>query len=534
MLLLILAALAFAAAPGGSQDSTVFRSNTQLVQINVIVRDKNGPVKDLNQSDFTLTDRGKSRTISVFSMNKEEGAPDALALPVNTFSNRPLKGAAPASVTMILLDRLNTLIASGPSAREKGPVFDGELALANAKQHLLKFVDVMRPRDRIAIYSLGTSLTVLSDFTGDGAQLKTILQAYRATSITTRESAEPGTVDVCPPNDPNGCPINGGINRDRQVLAAISNGARAETTMNALLALAEHVAGIPGRKNLLWLTSDLMLPAEAVGRALSRYDVAIYPVDARGLLPFAEHRTGEDVSSNQPMSAGAAAAMGLSPGASSQPVGVSTMEKLAEETGGRAFINTNDLTGAIRTTIDDGTVTYTLGFYVDSTSLDGKFHDLKVQVRRKGLEVRTQRGYFALKDVAGPNPASALIVPMMSPLESSSIHLLARVERAAGGLSISGSVDLRDLQLEQTADSSKGAIDIYLVQQDATGKTIERLREHMQVQLTREEYDANLKTGLVFRTVLNPKDGLKTLRVVVMDSAHASMGSLIIPVGEIK
>jgi hypothetical protein len=73
-----------------------------------------------------------------------------------------------------------------------------------------------------------------------------------------------------------------------------------------------------------------------------------------------------------------------------------------------------------------------------------------------------------------------------------------------------------------------------LVQQDATGKTIERLREHMQVQLTREEYDAQLKTGLLFRTVLQPKDGLRTLRVVVTDNARSAAGSLIIPVSEIR
>jgi hypothetical protein len=58
--------LALASALGATQDSAVFRANTRLVQINVIVRDKDGPVANLSKSDFVLTDRGKPRAITVF------------------------------------------------------------------------------------------------------------------------------------------------------------------------------------------------------------------------------------------------------------------------------------------------------------------------------------------------------------------------------------------------------------------------------------------------------------------------------------
>src|SRR5580698_9260916 len=151
-------ALFAVAPPGGvSQESSVFRANTRLVQINVVVRDKSGPVADLTKSDFVITDHGKARTIGVFSVNREVSAPGAVALPANTFSSRPLSGCqASASVTMILLDRLNTLIGSSAPG-EQAPMFDADLALANAKQHLLTFIEGMGPTDRVAIYSLGTS-----------------------------------------------------------------------------------------------------------------------------------------------------------------------------------------------------------------------------------------------------------------------------------------------------------------------------------------------------------------------------------------
>src|SRR5580704_11586876 len=89
---------AFAPAIGVPQESPAFRADTQLVQINVIVRDKSGPVTNLNKGDFVLTDQGKTRTISFFSVQTAARAQaDANPPPANTFSNRAANTAdAPA------------------------------------------------------------------------------------------------------------------------------------------------------------------------------------------------------------------------------------------------------------------------------------------------------------------------------------------------------------------------------------------------------------------------------------------------------
>jgi VWFA-related protein len=68
---------------------------------------------------------------------------------------------------------------------------------------------------------------------------------------------------------------------------------------------------------------------------------------------------------------------------------------MAENTGGRAFYNTNDIQHAIRDAVDDSEVTYTLGFYADTNALDARFHKLKVLVNRKHVEVRYRKGYMA-------------------------------------------------------------------------------------------------------------------------------------------
>lgn len=71
------------------------------------------------------------------------------------------------------------------------------------------------------------------------------------------------------------------------------------------------------------------------------------------------------------------------------------MQELADETGGQAFFNPNDLTGAIQKAVEDSAVNYTLGFYLDAASLDGKFHELKGRVKRKSTTIRYLKGYSA-------------------------------------------------------------------------------------------------------------------------------------------
>ncbi len=93
---------------------------------------------------------------------------------------------------------------------------------------------------------------------------------------------------------------------------------------------------------------------------MSRAGVAIYPVDARGLLMASPPRSEEDLDSQRRRHSLDAEGQGP------QPTGINAMRDLADETGGRAFVNTNDLTGAIRQAVQDAAVTYTIGFYPNS------------------------------------------------------------------------------------------------------------------------------------------------------------------------
>lgn len=530
--------------------SPQIKVSTRLVEFGVIAREKDGPVPDMTKDDFVVLDRGKSQQISVFTLESASAAIPQLAkmLPPNTFSDLPQYGASqPRSVTIVLLDNLNTLYGSAPESKyEQTPYWLEDLALRNAKKHLIEFIQTLDPRDRVAIYGLRHSLHILCDFTNDRDQLLTILKNYDTRSITNREVVEPGNTMIITGGHDN--PIgdifreagefeNGASGR----MASGANDTRGTETMTALEAIAAHVANIPGRKNLVWLTANLPFSGAAMAQVLSPANIAVYPVDARGLLAKSPMlmadipgtADADDIS-------GASGHMDNMPAQSSQPIGIATMQKVAEETGGQAFVNTNDLTGAIRKAVEDSAVTYTLGFYIDASALDGKFHEIKVESKRKEVSIRYPKGYFAYKETGGSQDQNikTLTTAVQSPIESSSIPLEATLERVnqpeANSLSIACSIDIHNLQWVQTGNVRKGAVVVYVIGQDPSGKVLQQWNKPFNLQFTDAQYAVLLKQGLVFHQIVHPHQGISTLRVLVEDPNSSQVGSLIIPMAQVN
>ena len=507
--------------------------STHLVQVDIIVRDKSGPVENLTKEDFVVLDRGKPREISVFSVESSQSAPEPLRpLPQNTFSDLPQYTATtPSSITVVLLDNLNTLYGSAGGNYEITPYWMEDLALANAKGHLVEFIKQLSPQDRVAVYGLRDSLQVLCDFTSNRDQLLSILKKYETTSKTSREMVEPGAVHT-----PMGPEVDDLMNAEAVRLAGLANQERAQKTMAALMSIAAHVANIPGRKNLVWLTANLPFSGAAMARVLSPARIAAYPIDARGLLPRAPFQSKQDgIDFDKVLRDGESM-----PAQSLQPIGDDTMQKLADETGGEAFVNTNDITGAIRRAVDDSAVTYTLGFYIDRDSVDGKFHELRVQVKRSGLNIRYPKGYFALKDAPATQDErrNSFLAAIRSPLESSVLPLQVKVDRVnqptQNSLSLSGLVDIHDLQLAQNNDIRVGALDVTIIEQDETGKVLHESANRINLRFTGKQYPAVLKSGITFSKSVQPQAGVTTLRVLVQDPSTAAIGSLIIPLSQLK
>lgn len=507
MILRFFAAFTAIASATQNPPDAVLRTSTRLVQVNVIVHDKNVPVANLTKDDFILTDRGRPRRIDVFSVESTaSSAGSADPLPPNTFSNRQTgTGSAPPNVVIVLLDGRNTR-------------FEDQ---ANAKRQLMRFLAGVDPADRIAIYTLSNKLRVLCDYTDSPEERQRILAKFRGSTGTDVITANPD------PSNTGNAILDEFVDHSNLNFANAAQSDSAGATLAAFAAIAGHVADLPGRKTLVWLTGSLPFSIAGAAKAFNRANLAVYPVDARGLVGMPRQLTASAESTRRPQHI---AAFG--------PGGLQTMQELADRTGGRAFYNTNDLSGAIRTALNDSSVTYTLGFYLDSESLDGKFHELKVQVSRPGLSVRYKREYLAAKEAPAPTEESErnLSNALESPLESSNIPLSATVAAGGESLKISWTIDVHNLQLQQEGDVSNGAVNVFFVQKDETGKVLDMAQEayDVHVRLKKGDYESYLRTKMTHNKSLELKKDAKTLRILVADRTNGAVGSLIIPLSKVK
>src|SRR5690348_2563807 len=226
-------------------DQSTMRVSTRLVQISVVAHQKNRPVSDLTKNDFTLLEQGRPVPISLFSVNSSssDSPKTAAPLPQNTFSNYvEHQSGRPSAITVILLDSLNT-----PPVNQQ-----------YARQELVKFVRELQPGDRVAIYVLGRRLKILVDFTADAGEIQRTLaslsniQELEAQAV---QNAPTDTISNTRNVTQNGAVIGNLMQIAEQMEYDYITESTARITLQALEAIANHVSRIPGRKNLVWISS---------------------------------------------------------------------------------------------------------------------------------------------------------------------------------------------------------------------------------------------------------------------------------------
>ena len=525
--------------------------SSNLVQVGVVVSDSKGPVGGLKAEDFTVFDNGKPRKVRVLLEQSSLTAKLPASRPKNTFSNASsAEGNTPqgqaqtnGTPTIILLDNLNSLYGSAPDGPyEQAPLWMEDHALANAKRRLLAALKEMDLRNPVAAYGLGTKLKMLCDFTCSRDELLNAIKHYDPTDRTNRATSEPGKITI--PGQPQ---MSDAINRDNQHFAAELNARRGQDTIPAIRTIAARASAIPGRKNLLWFTSNLPSSGEAIARIVTPARIAIYPVDGRGLLIPTVVTQGEPLPQ---------LAKGIDTWASQslQPVGIDEMLDMAADTGGVAFVNTNDIAGAVRSVLDDRSATYTLGFYVDTASVDGKFHKLKIHVNTPDARLRYARGYFAMKNQALMTKQVAydsqisqsagakvitgqdlLVAAVRSPFAASAVPLDVKLERDSDhALHLQGTVGIEGVSLTQNGSVRSGGIVVYMVEQDAAGNVLNRTTNQMQLSLSDQEFADYTKSGLQFNQAIQPQAQTTVLRVVVRDASTSRMGSVIISLANVQ
>jgi len=513
------------------------RVTTRLVQVNVVVNDKHGnPITGLTKDDFELFDHKKRQEIRVFAEEAESHSAASAPFVPNSYSNRADPQEHTAGVTVILLDTLNTDF--------------GDQALA--QKQLLAFLATLQPQDHVALYWLGNEgLRVLQDFTTDSSALREAAIHFKAESGQRLTNSEvPDVTSETARLTASHAYFRSAFD---QRVANSSSQDRVRLTIAALITIANHIGPLKGRKSLVWISGSFPISVGydsfdfdwrddtgvrfdrdivRAGQVLTDANVAVYPVDARGLL-------GSDIGSADNDS-GQGASSPLDPDTHGQTrtaaTNLDTLRLMADRTGGKAFYGTNNIAGAIRHAMDDSRLSYTLGYYPEHIKWDGSFHDIKVSVKRSGAQVRARTGYFARSQ-----PAAALLKSVQAVVEQTAVSQLEgtgiglRVQAQAIGpqtLVTDLHFDLREIGMEQKNGRWAGTLRITFLQLDSQQKIVQASDKTFHLNFDPATFERLLKDGMVDTRRVQVVPDATQLAIVLWDASNGNVGSISIPLAK--
>jgi VWFA-related protein len=597
------------AAPVSAQDlpadtGTTIRLNSRAVLVDVIVTDRdNKPVQGLSKDAFKVSEQGASQGITFFEEHRgltedKQKAISMPRLPEDVFSNYSPIGTPPA-VNILMLDALNTPMAD-------------QIYLRQAAQRYLKS---LKPGTRLAIVTLSLRLRFVEGFSDDPAVLATAL-GYRkndkpepAVLLASKEEATAQETVVGLMNQAVGAGAGAVttagpaamIQSFEQFMAENQYAQTADReyrTTQALQQLATYLSSFPGRKNLIWMSGAF--PLDIFGLTDMRFDdtvprtvnllaaarVALYPVDVRGAwtptLHTAENKLDETVSDPQQMTG---PAMGFPP-AATDPSSINTghddvttasgamahslqaesavnnssnatMDMAAEQTGGKAFYNNNDLSVIIDKVTSASSDFYTLSYTPTDTNMNGALRKINVTVSGGKYTLSYRHGYYAREDSAPGSAQDAQKHAMQHAAQTSDplapfmdfglpqtdqILYTERIVPATpstpsetSGKSDKYAVDfvvpLTDLDLKLNEDGThKGTLNLCLIVYDKYGQIASR-REHLvALNIKPDVWDVYEKNGgLQLHADVDVPKGQFWLRTGIYDDGTHKVGTMEVP-----
>lgn len=545
-LLCVLAAPASLLHLRAQEEAPAFGVTSRLVEVSVAALDKKGaPVTGLRKDQFTVLDNGRQREVAFF---RYEGgtAPEPgrkMTPPPGVFSNRvEFTGGPPRNVTAIVLDSANTE--------------PGDLLMVKAQA--MQFLERLAPRTRVAVYHLGQDVRVLHDFTDDSEGLRAQLKRFQVGAPAQRLT----DIDALANDFEQWLQIRGNDLRLEQALmvsmAAESNynatvrATRVRAALARLELIGQHIAGIPGRKNVVWISGGIAMfssrpstmvsqvlrqqravnaaagddfekPIRAAAQRLAQMGVVLYAVDARGLTSGAERLSEVQ---DMPVVNGRFSEFQRAAEVSGdvRPA----LGTMAAITGGRLIFNTNDFSEGIRRAQNDLDGTYTVAFYADGPA-DGKWHDLRVRVDAPGVELTHRQGYLSEAGAAPAWNEDQLRNALLNPLGSSAIHLTAHYAPVEGGaMRLTLQVETNDLALPEQQGRRRSELEVVLGERSASGQ-VRFQQAKLKLDFTAAQYAAARDKGIPYWKTWKPAADTVSVRLLVRDQSSGQMGTLDLP-----
>lgn len=474
---------------------------SRLVVMDVVVVDRNGkPVTNLDKSQFTVTEDKLPQTIKNFDPPTAHAMPQAGANLVHSAADLPKIGRAP--VDILVLDEVDTPFHQ----------------LAYARQSLEKYLKAqpeVLPVPTLFVAAGYSRMVVLHDYTQSRADLLASVEKHTADLDFTQ------IVNT----------LNGGAGGSENGLVK---------TLGAMLQIAQSVAGIPGRKNVIWVGAGYNKAYDLTNMSEKDHDkvvteiqkvtdkmlearVTLYIVDPAGPA-MADDLTDQSVDPSNVSSSGSDV------GDFGDNMGMNTF---ATNTGGRVISGRNDLDVQVAQITQEGTEYYTLSYVPTSDSTAAQpYRRIKVTVNVPGLHVITRTGYFTTetpvsKVALAPKARQANDVKydLMSAARTTMAYtaLHPDAKRSKNGYNVL--VNANDLKFAEQPDGSRLAeVTILAVCYNNKGKeTAQRAAEMKQQLAPSDVIHPDSQVAFALPLIVPPFTG--RVRIVVRDAATGALGA---------
>ena len=553
----------------------ILKVTTRLVTVDVVARDRHGnPVRDLTAKDFQISEQSGShksqQQIASFRLldrslkNASDSESAALQLPAGVFTNMVSTKSLSAPPTILLVDGLNT---------------DATTQL-QVRQQMVRLLASVPSDVPMAVFLLGRKLRLLQSFTTDTKLLGAAAQralSLEATNLQAKDARDDtlshsslleqmagaeGQSDV-----PGGAPRPGSNSNAMLAMRALelqrfereqyaeSMDMRVKLTFDALRLMARHVSGYPGRKNLIWLSSafplaitpdaNLTMVAKfsgmrnygaemsAVASALTDAQIAVYPVDPRGMQTQALFDAQSRGKAN-PFSEGAA----LNRESSVRFLTQDSMENLAQQTGGKVCMNNNDLSECVKRAIDDSSSYYELSYYPTDKNWHGEFRRTSVKTSRSGVQLSFREGYFARETDATTWAKDAKATDAHLSQAACNDFLTATsifVEASALPPDQSGQtkyllvIDPNAVSFGAPDGEQNVQIELATCMFNARGLPLQYNRQSLGQKFTETEYQTVKAHGISHTISFVPKPDTARIRLLVCDTRTGMIGSVDLP-----
>jgi VWFA-related protein len=548
--------------------SITIRTNTRLVVVDVVVTDKKGQaVTGLKPEDFTLEENGKKQKVSVFVPPGIANRTAAKPVPPGILSNHP-ENVMPAGVpTVLLLDATNSAFKDQ----------------AYARSQMLKYVLEQGQTGRpMAVVTLTDRLRVLQQFTSDPQVLLTAIKNFRPQE----QILQPGAPA---PETAGAGAMGAGASTANAMMTIASQSVqdfanlqvgynielRTLITIEAMRTLSRMLGGLPGRKNVVWLTSNLPFDLVPEDRAVSDAElmadlpsvrqksmgtiasgslasqqremngqeireaeaelasagIAIYPVDLLGLVSGMESSAagGGSAYSDAALSNRATAQV------NSLQASHGTMEEVAAQTGGKAYFNQNEIKEGVALAATDENASYTLGYYPENKKWDGKLRNIKVKVSQGDVQLRYRKGYFAIEPgpVKDHNYEQDVAAALAVDVPATQISFMAQAKPTdPGKMRVIFLVDAHTLTAEDSGGNKKLNVNLYATVWGASDKSLAAQSIKVDKSFDAATYQQILDHGMMVPIDVTIPAGGKEFRLAVLDNKTGFIGTVSGPLGQ--